>query len=580
MATAIKDGVVFQENEQLLALSLLTMESATQKNIPFLTPEDFYPREKIREDEKVFQEIIVNWMKKSDEVFTDIVDYPTSFSGNGFWWLAKLENLHYVHKLSLEISNKFNAIEFDIPEDLIVPIKSHVNFNKLTLLFTSTGLECLTSCLIKALPEITISNTRHVAINLNHKKINEPIVNLIFRMPEIIFRRTKDQLFRLMKFNLKKEKLYWVVQGGYEAKELKDFFSQYEFKEVTLKMLQVINDSRDTLISIEEEKIFSMVSIFDQTVFGKLSPIVTEVIKDYITNVIQHLPNAKKIIKQMLETENPNGLIYSLGSANILEQLIAFEANRKKIKVYYFKHGGIENTFLNKSVIDNYFEYSPVILRTQFLHSKIELDNLPLNVAKPVIINPLNNFQITSLKTKKKQKILYSVGPPSHWSYKDFYKIILDSERYLFINDLLKLSDKLDLNVDVKVHPAEWKRVYDFFKLKPTKNFKLLVGGSIERITSNYAIVVLDIISSRVLSNLMYTDMPIIIFKPKGVELNTKYEELLRQRVHLVSNSDELEEILNKFKMGDISYQYDNFNKNIFENKSDEKKEKVFLKYF
>lgn len=136
---------------------------------------------------------------------------------------------------------------------------------------------------------------------------------------------------------------------------------------------------------------------------------------------------------------------------------------------------------------------------------------------------------------------------------------------------MISLSKEHKLKIDIKVHPAEWHRSYDFFKLLNNNcdhKFNILAGGTIERIFKNYGIVVLDIFCSKVFSALLYSKMPIIVWKPEGVELNKDYESILRNRVNVVTNYKELETVLKLFLNGELNYNFENFNEIVFSNTS------------
>ena len=69
---------------------------------------------------------------------------------------------------------------------------------------------------------------------------------------------------------------------------------------------------------------------------------------------------------------NPSALLYSIGAQNPQQEVFCRVANRLDIPVFFFKHGGIAETFLPPSILDPYLEHNPHLKRTQFLASRVE----------------------------------------------------------------------------------------------------------------------------------------------------------------------------------------------------------------
>ena len=114
------------------------------------------------------------------------------------------------------------------------------------------------------------------------------------------------------------------------------------------------------------------------------------------------------------------------------------------------------------------------------------------------------------------------------------------------------------LYLDIKVHPAEWSIGYQYFQMLKNnyadhkKQIKILAGGTIERILSQYGLLVFDMVSTRVLSGALNLDLPIILFVPIGLEMRKECYNDLKNRVRIVSNSDELQIALKSYKKGEM----------------------------
>ena len=155
--------------------------------------------------------------------------------------------------------------------------------------------------------------------------------------------------------------------------------------------------------------------------------------------------------------------------------------------------------------------------------------------------------------SQNKKGILYSVGPPAHFSFKNLRNVISDRERYNLAKNLFEESTNSEINLDIKVHPGELKLSYDLFRrlvrrYNEKKNLRIIVDGSIERILKNYDLVILDIISSRVLTYSLFLKKNIILYVPENYSVNEYFYEHLLSRVHIVKNKSDLESVLINYK--------------------------------
>jgi hypothetical protein len=353
----------------------------------------------------------------------------------------------------------------------------------------------------------------------------------------------------------------WKIQEGYEIKELERAFGKISFKapldQLSFNYPDMANKSLPKITSdfIEKHFLYHQEEVFQ---FFNL----------YHNKIALHSKGLLEEIKTKIKREKPKAILYALGSSTLLEALYAQAAIENNIPIFYFKHCGIENTFLAPSFLDNYFEKSPNIKRVQYTHSTIEEDEL-LNIEniRPITIHPIEKYYIPSQTQKK--AILYSLGPSSTWSLKDLHKITLDSERIGFIYEIINWC-KLSLTpLHIKVHPADWENSYRYFsQIIKDQNIpiKLIAGGSIERIIDQYEVVALDLISTKVLNSCLLAGKKTLLFKPKGIKTSEKYFPYLRKRVEVVENIKDLSKTLNVLfeKDYDINTKVEEFNQKFY----------------
>ena len=151
------------------------------------------------------------------------------------------------------------------------------------------------------------------------------------------------------------------------------------------------------------------------------------------------------------------------------------------------------------------------------------------------------------------------MGPPAHFTFKEQGKIISDYDRHKFSSILIAECEKQAIDLAVKVHPAEWPITYNYYDLinkeKSNGGVDLLVGGSIETMMYNAEVLVLDIISTRVLSSVLEScnEIPVVIYVPYGSLINEDTFIDLELRTYIVRNKEQLVSVLKRYVSGNLS---------------------------
>ena len=233
----------------------------------------------------------------------------------------------------------------------------------------------------------------------------------------------------------------------------------------------------------------------------------------YVNNVIVKYPLVRLGILKRLKQDRPAAILYSKGSENILDELIARTANELNIPVFCFKHSSVDNLFVEESIFDPYFERDQYVKRIQFLSAELE-ERYYVGTTNVKCVVSGSLYRPKSFKVLPgNKKILYSVGPPTHHIFREMGRTVTDYERYRFAKMLVDISSKLDLTVDIKIHPAEAFIGYSLFSRLlegySENNFKILPEGTIDRIYKHYGLIVLDMISTRVLSSVLNLNIPV-----------------------------------------------------------------------
>ncbi len=514
--------------DSYIPLTLLAYRELEKNNLPVSPIEQFYSRNDHNIKIDLFNSDLKELLELLDKNAEELNLGRNRYSLNGFWFFHRLQDLFYIKNLSLSFLSQFDEITLHSFFNKKKVHKINVSWDSLRFESFGGGTEHVVQWIDYFLSK---ENIKYSFFSVEDqyrrtKKLGSPLLNLIFRLPKILSSRSQ-KAFNHFSNNLEsKDHIVWKIQEGYEVKVLEE-----ELSHVNFKAPHFITPETQNVASFES----SLVPHFLDKHFPECKKLLMSFFEDYQSNIVSSAPNAKKYINDQIFKEKPRALLYSSGSSTLKEALYAEAANDNKVHVAFFKHSGIENIFLKESYLDLYFEKSRFIPRIQFIHSPIELNHLKASDSiQATSIFPLENKYYPS----SPQGVLYSMGPSATWSLKDIHKITLNSEKYSFIKSTLKSSQFLRKPMHIKVHPADWSESHYLLSQinHPSFKYKILAGGTIEKIINHYEVIVLDMISTKVLNAALRSQKKIILYKPKGVQVNPDYYKYLEKRVRIVSD--------------------------------------------
>ncbi len=541
----------------VLAVSLPAMAALESEQINFLALEDFHSHEKCYSDTEMFSVAVDKWLNDCDQICYEHLGLSRAFSANGFWLLHRLSDLRYLHGVLDGISKRYKKIVILVPTTVPCLSDPEVNFANLNLSTFGFGLGHVLQFFMLGMPEMTVHRT-DVNVWATLQELGGQLQQIIRRAPEILWRRGYRLASNCYLRAHKKKAVVWVVQGGYDVEILRRACPDVNFKHVLLREVKAAN----LCVAVETDLALKEIRDLSESFFSEWLPRYKIWLKQFITtyfrSVVCRLQPVNSGIALRMAAERPLAILYALGAGNILEETIGHVANQQKIPVYYFKHGGAENFFLQPSVLDKYFEQNFAVARTQFLHSNIELSHYNnLSNVRTVVTGALER-PLFRPKKKRGGEILYSVGPPAHFSFKEMRKTISDCERYQLAKSLIDVCLDQTISLDIKVHPGERKVGTAFFETllaspkRSSHRIRLITGGTTERILDQYSLLVLDMISTRVLSGVLNLDLPVIMFIPYGFPVKSEYYLDLQKRIHVVHNKEELGYVLTRHSKGEL----------------------------
>jgi hypothetical protein len=567
MAEQIKDKLVVISGPQIslntdadvLALSLPAMASLDSIGCDFLTLEDLYPLKQSYADCMLLADAITNMLEECDVLCEYHLGVPRAFSSNGFWILHRLCDLYYLHCILDTIDAKYDNIDLHSIEK-ISPLSNHViDFDNLNMNYFGSGINHVLRFMRAGSTKIVEHNS---GINFNYDKFsiaNEPLAFSLSRLPDALCRKGKSKFSGILRGLHIKKGCVWLVQGGYDVELLQQQNPTWGFDDSVTRIAKRVDSLANIVDNVLRQKVMLIAEVFFRNWFPRYEKWLIGWFETYFQKVVLKLPAVEEAIDVAMKDSKPKAVLYSIGIQNVLQESVARIANFQNVPVYCFKHGGVAEIFLKPSNLDPFLEHSNIIRRTQFLHSEVELSRyMNLNKVTTVVSGPLDH-QTFSNKSTGSGTVLYSAGPPAHFTFKEMQKIISDYERHQFVEMFLSLSLKHKLQLSIKPHPAEWQVSYSYFEIMfskfnvTNKKVRLISGGAIERILSGYELLVLDMVSTKVLSVALQLDILIILYIPIGFSVNTKTFPDLERRVYVVRNYFQLDTVLAAYKRGELT---------------------------
>jgi hypothetical protein len=545
---------ILQENADILAFTISSMAQLDRYGIEYLSLSDFIKRDDATTDTNLFMYDFRRFISEIDRIL-EKKGVQHAFLSSAFWILVRLSNMRFISIIIDKINQLYSNVTIVGSYSDITLGEPTIDWKSINWSGFGTDLGFQLAQLKHGINNVVYSQSC-VKRNLELKYTIVKIKSIALRLHELIYRRFSLWIKSKQHFFHSSNRCVWV-QGGYDVDILK-----YECKDTRFKEINSINE----LISLNHEEgidyssiqgsLDSVINGFLQKCFPYHKTFVYKMFWSYLNQIVAFYPVMMNIVRKKIINDSPKAVLYSIGAQNILEEAVAVVAEQYSIPVFFFKHSSVDNMFVIPSVFDPYFEKNPYLKRTQFLASSLEVKEYSgMNNIKCVTVGALSRPK-TFLVDKNNRKILYSVGPPNYHTFKDMGRILHDKERYDFAKSLVQLSKNLELDLDIKIHPAQAIESYELFQHllddDHDNNVRLIVEGSIERLVQKYGLIILDMVSTRVLSSILYLKIPIVMYIPHGFPVNKEYFDELKSRVYIVRTNEELTDIVSNFRLSGL----------------------------
>lgn len=536
----------------ILALSMSAMSQLDRKEINYLTLNSFITQEENFSYLKDFSEEFILFLKKCDELAEESINVEHSFSFNGFRFFHRLSHLMFSQVLMDKIDKKYDTVSIFSKNKKKMSVDIEYDFSSLHFPMDALlGVDGLVNCFL-----IGFSKHKLTIIPKQKNKkvlsiINYPPKIFLRELPGIVNRRIKKNINKLKSVFQNKEKIFWVTDISYDLEPIKKMNPHFKFIPITHQLIKPANACPAEDTTRLESEIEIIGKQFFRTWLPRFTPITLSLFKKFTSNIVSRIPSLHKLIETKISDDIPQSFLLASGFSDILEGSISQISSSVNIPTFSFKHTGIESVFFNPQLLDQYRDYNQTFARKQFVH--IDDEKRIFNDTKdidPIFLGNLKKKNNQEIKPREKRRIIYSAGPTDCTSFHSHYCNLSDKERHIWSKELINLAHHLDLSLDIKVHPAGWEEAWEYYSgmiAKNNKTIKLIAGGSVERKIESYDLIILDMVPTQVLSSAITLGKNILIFKQHDFLYNPISYKDLEERVHFVSNGNQLKNKLLAF---------------------------------
>jgi hypothetical protein len=539
------------KSSDLLALTPGAMLSLDCLNVEYKTTEDFYDTELFRGDLNALHEKIETMLSSLDKISEKHVDFPYAYTGNIVYFSRVFANLLYIQKLSLVLRDTYRKIYLLGGTPSRGLSWGDLTYSELRSIPQTAGLQNKLQIFKHILPMELIAGGMTVSSKVPRLvKANAVLKRLPERIGKAVRERRFSFLGRLSVFGLgkTKKKTLFVVQDGYEIGFLRKHMPEFEF-------VDPVTSLRDSMLSLSSaHHDFSSVclelSTFLDSNFPKLRPLIESIFLSYHREVVGRLAFFKRSFEELVDCQKPEVFLFSVGNRDVMDRVISYVANKNGIPVIFFQHGG-PSIFLN-NIFVKHVEKDITTSKTLILNSKVECENSGHDGSQCVALGSIPRYQMMKKRSRTlKKKALYCTSSFPFYNYTSLLFNVTDKFCYQISRDILDVSKKQSLGIDIKLHPVDVNYSFHYFrqliKYVHHSNVKVIYGIPAESIMKSYGIIILDSLESAVVSYAFSLNVPVILYLKDLSIVNSLVLEDLKKRCYIVHDSDMLREVLEKY---------------------------------
>ena len=319
----------------ILALSLPVIQQLDSEKIIYFTLGNFINQKDFDTHLSKLTKSLTDFLKINDSLSKDQFSLERLFSSNGFWFLHRLSHLSFLQMLIDSLENKYDQIEIYLRKNNHSKKDISINFHSLNFPINNLcGLDGIVESLNIGLKNKIVNKINILETTKNLNSLNQPVMQLLKRLPEITLRKIKEKFEKLVCSLSLRKKLFWTTFISYDVDRLKNKKYSWNFKPIMKTQSLLANDCVAEDTTELRERIYPLSNDFIMKWIPSFSNKFQAIIDGYVENIISRIPNVRLSIQKEIEKHNPKAIFFSTGIQNILQANIAQIAYKKKIPVY------------------------------------------------------------------------------------------------------------------------------------------------------------------------------------------------------------------------------------------------------
>ncbi len=555
----------------VLALTPISMLSLDILNIPYNVTDNYYNTDLYKKDIKRIIGEAENVLNKLDKICQDFLHFPFAYSGNSPYFFYTILDLLYIDRLCLKLRQNYQKIYFygyikseKIFWDRITFSNLESNPGGLISLNLTSGIDNHVRLLCDKL-KVKILFNNNVDNNRTTYKIRFFVY--LFRLKTIL-KNIKNilieyiiskmyALFEKLKSG-KDRKTIFIVQDYYEVEQLKPSLRKFRFIYPNLQMRK--RASKLSINKYDYKQIKKLLKPFRDSHFSFFSENIEHLFKAYHEEIVSRIPFYIKSIDKLILNNNPLINLCSVGTRDVVDCIINYQANKKNIPVVFFQHGSTL-IFVN-DMFQKYVGADYKIKKTLILNSKIEKDTFNQKGSYFKVFGSIKNYKALIHSQKKiNHKAIYCAGPFTFENYRKLFTAsISDREYYFSSSQIVDAAKNTSLIMDIKTHPTDNKSQLNYFnKLLERKKYNSgeLIGNiPAESILNKYGLIIIDFLGTALLPYILGLKVPVILYLKDNNLINPLAFNDLDKRCYILNNEKQLLEMLQIYTQNKLPHKW------------------------
>ncbi|MDD5503730.1 MAG: hypothetical protein PHV77_00245 [Candidatus Omnitrophica bacterium] len=533
-----------------VAMTVDAMHAFRQNGMDYRVFDDFFDIGSFRQGNTAMMRQAGELLRLLDRQNEKALEYERAFSGNILYFMTFFTNLYYVYNVCQGLRKDYNRLYLAGSSyyDKVFDINMDMSLNGLAFHSFNAGLANKVSMVRSLLmPQCYWHNAR------DYQGINLPYY---LHKASRAARKAGNCVFFLGRRGIKLnfQGCIYIMQAGYETGYIKDRMPGYDYIRPLDDIKSAPGFLKATAFEMGQDSLKAVQEFCDKW-FDGFMPDIKRLFDSYCRQVACYIASFFNHAQKRFDADKPSALFFAAGACRISEDIYAYIANKRKIPLYYFQHGG--TTMFYKHPYQEYVEQNPVIDKTNMYHSAVELDFFNKGNAGPSYApgsDRLYDFYHARQNERKRRnkKILYCSSVFNSYNYRDMMTNSAERDLFQINNDIIDCVKSLGLSMSVKAHPSDERFNYGYFRHmvndKKADRVDVMRRIPAEAVIDRYGLLILDYIGTALVPVSLTLDMPVIIYLKDKSLLRSSSEKDLCSRFYVVSCRQELEDCLTLYK--------------------------------